>query len=106
MPRAALYQTSLRRQAYQGVCKHHVIENYQAPPRLDDSLIGNGFKALRVNYPFSIVGFAKPLKPTLAENNNNASTHPTRLQPHRPRGRPRGRKRPGVSELVPIADCP
>ncbi|MDP1007699.1 hypothetical protein, partial [Klebsiella pneumoniae] len=49
-----------------------LIENYQAPLGLDDSLIGNGFKALRVNNRFSIVGFAKHQKPTLAENNNNA----------------------------------
>ena len=54
-----------------------------------------------------MVGFAKPLKPTLAENNNNAWTHrsprSTRLQPHRPRSGPRRRQGPGLGPLVPVA---
>jgi hypothetical protein len=39
-----------------------LIENYQAPLGLDDSLIGNGFKALKANKPFSIVCFAQHKK--------------------------------------------
>ncbi|MEO8492263.1 MAG: hypothetical protein ABI463_21185 [Pseudomonas sp.] len=49
-----------------------LIENYQALLGPDDSLIGNGFKALRVNQPLSIFLPAKHLKLTLAENNKNA----------------------------------
>jgi hypothetical protein len=39
-----------------------LIENYQAPLGLDDSLIGNGFKALRGIWPHSMVGLATHLK--------------------------------------------
>ncbi|TSD76623.1 hypothetical protein FFI16_009405 [Pseudomonas sp. KBS0710] len=49
-----------------------LIENYQASLGLDDSLIGNGFKALRRIYPRSMVCSQSTCYPTLAENNNNA----------------------------------
>ncbi|MNC84045.1 hypothetical protein D3C75_1383490 [compost metagenome] len=38
-----------------------LIENYQAPQELDDSLIGNVFKTLRGPFTLSIFSYAKHL---------------------------------------------